>query len=234
MGDSGAPCGGGDSCHGFQSRARHPAPEGLCDPGGSDVQAREGGNRAVGGQGGPRVTQPPGLAGVRPGPARSPHPRGGLLGAPSTLHKGVGRARPCPQALAHRAVRPPCQAWATCQVPWVQDVPSTAPTASTGSWRRKRILPGRGGQRGLSIVWTQQVRRAALGLGEGFPGPPLREGPPRGGHTALPWGDRRQSPLCGEAASGSRVHSMRLPLCSHHCSGVDPGHPQAPAVPTRT
>ena len=93
MGDSGAPCDGGDSCHGFQSRARHPAPERLCDLGGSDVQAREGGNQAVGGRGGPRVTQPPGLAGVRPGPALSPHPRGGPLGAPSTLHKGVGRAR---------------------------------------------------------------------------------------------------------------------------------------------
>lgn len=44
--------------------------------------------------------------------------------------------------------------------------------------------------------------------------------------------DRHGSPLCGEAASGSRVLSVQPPLCSHHCSGVGAGHPQAPAVPT--
>ena len=54
---------------------------------------------------------------------------------------------------------------------------------------------------------------------------------PRGG---LPGTGTQQSPRCGEAASGSGVLSVRPPLCSHHCSGVDPGHPQAPAVPTRT
>lgn len=32
VGDSGAPCGGGDSYRGFQSWACHPAPERLCDP----------------------------------------------------------------------------------------------------------------------------------------------------------------------------------------------------------
>ena len=79
---------------GVQGSCRHPAPEWLCDPGSSDVQA---GRKGTGGWGGgPAVTQPPELAGVRPGPAPSPHPRGGPLGAPSTLSKGVGRARQWP------------------------------------------------------------------------------------------------------------------------------------------
>lgn len=81
----------------------------------------------------------------------------------------------------------------------------TALTAGTGRWRRKRILP-------------------ALGLGEGSPGRT----------HSTPRGDRRQPPLRGEVASGSGEPSVRPPLCSQRCSGLGPGHPQAPGVPTRT
>ena len=155
---------------------------------------------------GPAVTQPPGLAGVRPGPTPSPHPRGGPLGAPSTLSKGVGRAR----------LRPLSPGSWSGPVPTVPSLGSPPHTLGAGH--------------------APQPPRLAPEAGEGSASfQPWASGrAPPDGHTALPRGDHRQPPLRGEVASGSGGPSVRPPLCSQRCSGLGPGHPQAPGVPTWT